>query len=56
MNKVFIVIVFLAFAYAGWQRLQAGQHEGAGFQVNPRWPMSELQAVEGEARVVSSEE
>ena len=31
-------------AYAGWRRLQAGQHEGAGFQVTPRWPMSELQA------------
>jgi len=36
-------------AYAGWQRLRVGQHEGAGFQVNPRWPMSELQVVEGEA-------
>jgi N6-L-threonylcarbamoyladenine synthase len=30
-------------AYAGWQRLRAGQHEGTGFQVTPRWPMSELE-------------
>lgn len=31
-------------AYAGWLRLQAGQHGGSGFQVRPRWPMEELQA------------
>jgi N6-L-threonylcarbamoyladenine synthase len=30
-------------AYAGWRRLQAGQHGGDGFQVRPRWPMEELQ-------------
>ncbi|MEN8212848.1 MAG: tRNA (adenosine(37)-N6)-threonylcarbamoyltransferase complex transferase subunit TsaD [Pseudomonadota bacterium] len=32
-------------AYAGWRRLQAGQHEGTGFQVKPRWPMSELRSL-----------
>ncbi|MCB1772606.1 MAG: tRNA (adenosine(37)-N6)-threonylcarbamoyltransferase complex transferase subunit TsaD [Gammaproteobacteria bacterium] len=31
-------------AYAGWQRLQAGQHEGPGFAIRPRWPMQELVA------------
>ena len=29
-------------AYAGWQRLQAGQREGPGFAIRPRWPMQEL--------------
>ena len=29
-------------AYAGWQRLNAGQHEGLGFGVRPRWPLQEL--------------
>ena len=32
-------------AYAGWQRLRAGQHEGAGFDIRPRWAMVELPAV-----------
>ena len=31
-------------AYAGWQRLRAGQHDGLGFDVRPRWPMQELAA------------
>lgn len=29
-------------AYAGWQRLRAGAHEGLGFPIRPRWPMQEL--------------
>ena len=29
-------------AYAGWQRLQTGQHEGLAFAIRPRWPMQEL--------------
>ncbi len=29
-------------AYAGWQRLRAGQHEGLTFGIRPRWPMQEL--------------
>jgi len=32
-------------AYAGWQRLRAGQHEGAGFDIRPRWAMVDLPAV-----------
>ena len=32
-------------AYAGWQRLQAGQHEPMKFGVRPRWPMEELPAL-----------
>jgi len=32
-------------AYAGWQRLRAGQHQEAGFDIRPRWPMEELPAV-----------
>jgi N6-L-threonylcarbamoyladenine synthase len=32
-------------AYAGWQRLRAGQHEGLAFDVRPRWPMVQLPAV-----------
>ena len=32
-------------AYAGWQRLQAGQHEPLAFAIRPRWPMTELTAV-----------
>jgi len=32
-------------AYAGWQRLVAGQKEGTGFAVRARWPMTELAAV-----------
>ncbi len=31
-------------AYAGVQRLRAGQHEPLAFEVFPRWPMSELPA------------
>ena len=29
-------------AYAGWQRLLAGQREPLAFGVRPRWPMQEL--------------
>lgn len=29
-------------AYAGWRRLEAGEVQGAGFQVRPRWPLAEL--------------
>ena len=29
-------------AYAGWQRLQAGQREDLAFTIRPRWPMQEL--------------
>jgi N6-L-threonylcarbamoyladenine synthase len=29
-------------AYAGWQRLMAGECEGPRFTVRPRWPMQEL--------------
>jgi N6-L-threonylcarbamoyladenine synthase len=32
-------------AYAGWQRLRAGQHDGMAFRVMPRWPMVELPAI-----------
>lgn len=32
-------------AYAGCQRLLAGQHEGLGIQVHARWPMEQLPAV-----------
>lgn len=33
-------------AYAGWQRLRAGQHEeGAGFDIHPRWDMTTLESV-----------
>ncbi len=32
-------------AYAGCQRLLAGQHEAAAFHARARWPMSELPAV-----------
>ncbi len=31
-------------AYAGWQRLRAGQGEGLAFDVRPRWPMTQLSA------------
>ncbi len=31
-------------AYAGWQRLRAGQHEQLEFAIRPRWPMQELVA------------
>ncbi|OQX43813.1 MAG: tRNA (adenosine(37)-N6)-threonylcarbamoyltransferase complex transferase subunit TsaD, partial [Candidatus Sedimenticola endophacoides] len=32
-------------AYAGWQRLRAGEHEALAFGARPRWPMEELAAV-----------
>lgn len=32
-------------AYAGWQRLQAGQSETMQFGARPRWPMEELPAL-----------
>ena len=32
-------------AYAGWQRLRAGQHEALEFGIRPRWPMTELGSV-----------
>lgn len=33
-------------AFAGCLRLLAGQHEALGIQVRPRWPMSELTAID----------
>lgn len=33
-------------AYAGYQRLQAGQHEGLSIKATPRWSLEELQSVE----------
>jgi N6-L-threonylcarbamoyladenine synthase len=36
-------------AYAGAQRLLAGQADGADTRVRPRWPMEELSPVEGAA-------
>lgn len=32
-------------AYAGLQRLKAGQHEALGVTVKPRWPLSQLSSV-----------
>jgi N6-L-threonylcarbamoyladenine synthase len=32
-------------AYAGYQRLVAGQHEGLAFSATPRWPLENLNAV-----------
>ena len=32
-------------AYAGWQRLSAGQHEGLAFNARPRWSMMDLPAL-----------
>jgi N6-L-threonylcarbamoyladenine synthase len=29
-------------AYAGWQHLNAGQHQPLAFDIRPRWPMQEL--------------
>jgi N6-L-threonylcarbamoyladenine synthase len=29
-------------AYAGWQRLRAGQRAGGGFTIRPRWPLQDL--------------
>jgi len=31
-------------AYAGWLRLQAGEHSALKFHATPRWPLEELQA------------
>jgi N6-L-threonylcarbamoyladenine synthase len=36
-------------AFVGHLRLAAGEHDGAGFQVQPRWPMTSLSAL-GTAR------
>ncbi len=33
-------------AYAGWQRLRAGQQETLGFGIRPRWPMRALSTVD----------
>jgi N6-L-threonylcarbamoyladenine synthase len=33
-------------AYAGYRRLQAGQHEGLSIKAIPRWSLEDLQAVE----------
>jgi len=32
-------------AYAGYLRLQAGQHEALAFTATPRWPLAQLPAV-----------
>ncbi len=32
-------------AYAGMQRIKAGQHNDISFSVQPRWPMDELEAI-----------
>ncbi len=32
-------------AYAGYQRLQAGQHESLSIKAMPRWSLEELPAV-----------
>jgi N6-L-threonylcarbamoyladenine synthase len=32
-------------AYAGYLRLQAGQHEELAFSATPRWPLETLPAV-----------
>lgn len=32
-------------AYAGYRRLQAGEHEGMGFSAKPRWSLEDLPAV-----------
>ena len=37
-------------AYAGYLRLHAGEQDGAGFHVRPRWPMSEMRAPPTPAR------
>ena len=34
-------------AFAGCQRLLAGEHEGRAITVRPRWPMTALQAPGG---------
>jgi len=35
-------------AYAGYRRLQAGQHESLSIKVVPRWSLEELPAVDME--------
>ncbi len=35
-------------AYAGWQRLRAGQHDGLGFGAVPRWSMTDLAPLGGD--------
>ena len=35
-------------AYAGYRRLQAGQHESLSIKAMPRWSLEELSAVDGE--------
>jgi tRNA A37 threonylcarbamoyltransferase TsaD len=32
-------------AYAGYRRLQAGQHEGLSIKAIPRWSLEDLQRV-----------
>ncbi|MDX2507221.1 MAG: tRNA (adenosine(37)-N6)-threonylcarbamoyltransferase complex transferase subunit TsaD [Gammaproteobacteria bacterium] len=34
-------------AYAGLQRIKAGEHDGDGFNTMPRWPLGDLKAVSG---------
>jgi N6-L-threonylcarbamoyladenine synthase len=36
-------------AYAGYRRLQAGQHESLSIKATPRWSLEELQAVDTES-------
>ncbi len=36
-------------AYAGWQRLKAGQQDGLAVTTTPRWPMVELEAPDAAA-------
>ena len=38
-------------AYAGWQRLRAGQHEELTFNARPRWSMMELPEVGPQAHM-----
>ncbi len=33
-------------AYAGYRRLQAGQHEGLSVKVTPRWSLEDLQVID----------
>jgi N6-L-threonylcarbamoyladenine synthase len=33
-------------AYAGYRRLQAGEHEGMGFSAQPRWSLEDLPAID----------
>lgn len=35
-------------AYAGYRRLQAGQHESLSIKAMPRWSLDELQALDSE--------